>query len=379
MLTMVTLLFWFNNRKEKSLFTLSLGGVVTAIGTMLAYFPAGMGAWPMLITNTAILMLFHPLAVIATRQAFSRQPLWCRHLLICVPAMLAYIYWAGGSNFDKRVVVTSSTHLLCWSLIVYQLFRNRHQAPPIAYRLLLGVASLMVATSLFRLFISASGYKLDFPQFNLLASLALFWIGFSFGLSILYLGYERLLLQLQDQAQQDGLTRLYNHRTFKEKAEQLFEHARQKRMPLALLLIDLDHFKSINDRFGHQAGDDVLKELADCLRQEARQTDLLGRHGGEEFVMLLPCTNDLEACNVANRLRLAIHNLNPVVDGRTLSISGSIGVACARHEEHGNLAELFLEADMLLYQAKHRGRNRVESSRSVQPCPSLATEMQGLR
>ncbi len=367
MLTGVAVLFWLYNRKERALLTLGMGGAFAVCGTLLAYLPPILPPWPMLMLDTLLLLLFHPLALIATQQMLGRSGSWGYAALSVALVMAAFAYWGGVENYGRRVMVTSGSHLLYWGLIFRLLLQERKQGTPAGHRLAMGLAAVMLTISASRWSVACYAGDPDFGRhwsmFNLFSSLGLFWCTFCFSLNMLLISYERLLLQVRLQAQQDGLTRLYNHRAFHEKAEGLFLRALEKRAELALLLIDLDHFKSINDRHGHQAGDEVLRQLADCLRGEARHGDLLGRHGGEEFVVLLPQTGRIDAYNTADRLRAAIANLAPQVNGQPLRISASIGVACLRPSEHSNLASLFLEADVLLYQAKHKGRNRVEIER----------------
>ncbi|OWY37809.1 hypothetical protein CEK28_15455 [Xenophilus sp. AP218F] len=364
MLTVVVLLFWFNNRDERSLLTLGLGGLAGAVGALLGYAPPLLAPWPLLALSMGLLLLFHPLALIATEQMLGRRPSWRFCGLLMLLAMALFVCWGGPGGYARRVVVTSSTHLACWSAVIVLLLRERKLATPVGHWMALALALAVWALAAWRLTVAwragDAAFGRDGLLFNLFTSLGLFWTTFCFSIVLLFISYERLLQQLKIRAHHDSLTQLLNHRAFKEKAEPAFARALQSGEPLALLLIDLDHFKSINDRYGHQVGDAVLEQLAACLRKEARQSDLLGRHGGEEFVVLLPQTGAIEAYNAADRLRRAIANLHPEAGGRRLAISASIGVACLNPQEHSNLASLFLAADMLLYQAKHKGRDRVE-------------------
>lgn len=371
MLTLVVLMFWLYNRNERALLTLGIAGCIAACGTLIAYLPLPIPAWPNLVLDTFLLLLYHPLAVVATRQLLGLRNDWRFHLAMLTIIMLCFVFWAGPGSYTRRVGVTACAHILYWSMIVALLYRGRQWRTMMGYRLGLGLAVLTIGVALFRLAISWLEKGSNFSSVNQLlvmfTSLSLFWLTFCYSLSLLFISYERLLLQVRQQAQQDGLTQLYNHRTFHEQAAAMFSRSRQRGQALALLLIDLDHFKEVNDRYGHQVGDEVLRQLADCLRAESRQGDVLGRHGGEEFVVMLPLASRVEACNVADRLRLAIANLQPRVGELQLSISASIGVACLRPPEHENLASLFLEADLLLYQAKRKGRNRVEIEREPEP------------
>ena len=123
-------------------------------------------------------------------------------------------------------------------------------------------------------------------------------------------------------------------------------------------MLDLDYFKSINDNYGHACGDKVLVKVAEALKLELRQYDILGRIGGEEFAILLPNTNKSSALSIAQRIRESIENLPIKYKKNTLRVTTSIGVAVDLNADK-NLDELFLEADKRLYKAKENGRNLV--------------------
>lgn len=162
-------------------------------------------------------------------------------------------------------------------------------------------------------------------------------------------------------AMHDTLTGVFNARAYYEHCERLISLAKRAGTPYVVLFVDLDHFKSINDRYGHAAGDLVLKSVADCLRANLRRSDLLGRIGGEEFSIFLPNT-DLEAgLSVSEEIRRAVAALMPVIaDGRVLTITASIGAARNRHSDQ-TMQEIQQQADQAMYHAKSLGRNRVST------------------
>jgi diguanylate cyclase (GGDEF)-like protein len=165
--------------------------------------------------------------------------------------------------------------------------------------------------------------------------------------------------ELQELAYYDPLTGLPNRRFFFEHASLIFEEVKRYEKPLSLLVIDIDYFKKINDTYGHDVGDLVLKTFADVLRGIVRQSDICARFGGEEFVVLLPNT-DLEGAKVlAERIRTAVAK-NPVEHGSIVIVfTVSIGASQYRKGMQ-NIDELIKEADIALYRAKEGGRNRVE-------------------
>ena len=166
---------------------------------------------------------------------------------------------------------------------------------------------------------------------------------------------EQANRELQTLATCDGLTGLANRRHFLTEAERIWRHARRVDEPLAVAVLDIDHFKDTNDRYGHAAGDAVLSALAASLRE----TDLIGRLGGEEFGLLLPDTDLAGAEVLLQRLRSHIASTPVAFEGRSLSLRASIGVTRARPEDSG-FAEALSRADRALYVAKRQGRNRVQ-------------------
>lgn len=160
-------------------------------------------------------------------------------------------------------------------------------------------------------------------------------------------------------AMHDGLTGLFNRRAIEEHAEAALDLAKRKDRALSILLLDIDHFKSINDQYGHKAGDEALRQLARMLTENLRQYDRAGRWGGEEFIVILPETELQEAMHVAERLRSRVEQASVSPENcETFSMQISLGVAsvCAPYP---SLAKLIDAADTALYEAKQSGRNRV--------------------
>jgi diguanylate cyclase (GGDEF)-like protein len=164
--------------------------------------------------------------------------------------------------------------------------------------------------------------------------------------------------QLNAAARLDGKTGLLNAATWNREAEQAIVASHNGRNPVSLLLVDLDHFKQVNDRHGHLVGDQVLKMVAEVLAGQVRKADLAGRFGGEEFVLLLADTPQAEAARIAERLRTRIAGMT--VEGAAAEPVGttiSIGIA-SQGRDGSDLMELLAAADTALYRAKSAGRNR---------------------
>lgn len=170
--------------------------------------------------------------------------------------------------------------------------------------------------------------------------------------------------QLERLASTDFLTGAFNRREFERLAELEIERAQRYGNPLSQIVLDIDHFKVINDRFGHSAGDHVLVEVTRLLQKQLRQVDMLARWGGEEFVVLLPQCDVQQACAAAEKLRASLENLSLEPVGQ---IHGSFGVAEYRPGEP--LDDWLRRADAALYKAKQGGRNRVcpDPSAAIDP------------
>jgi diguanylate cyclase (GGDEF)-like protein len=171
---------------------------------------------------------------------------------------------------------------------------------------------------------------------------------------------ERLTYdKLHEEANTDGLTRCYNKMYFNNKLDLEVKKSKVTGDPLSLVIFDLDHFKHLNDNYGHDAGDYVLKEMAELLRDNGiRKGDVFARYGGEEFVVLLPNTNLKQAFEISERLRKLVESHAFTYEAKRLPVAASIGVADYRRGiETGT--DLFKRADSAVYKSKENGRNQV--------------------
>lgn len=161
-------------------------------------------------------------------------------------------------------------------------------------------------------------------------------------------------------ASTDSLSTLYNRRYFTQVSEHIFDLSRRNKQDLSIIMIDIDKFKSINDNYGHQVGDDVIVHFATTLKSIQRKSDVSCRYGGEEFVLLLPNTNITGAQNLANKIRLQIEATRLTLPSKEqIQFTVSLGVAIVNFENDTNIEAALKRADKAMYEAKNSGRNKV--------------------
>lgn len=203
---------------------------------------------------------------------------------------------------------------------------------------------------------------------TLTPNLTLYFTGISLQILLVFsfvlLVNLRLSTDLQKQASQDALTGAMNRRSLEEAAAKLWAFSLRTGDPLSVIMIDVDHFKSINDRFGHQVGDEVLRRLAAVCKKSVRTFDYFARYGGEEFCILMPSTRETDALGLAERLRQAYADSPMEFEGQYLRSTISLGVADSQ-QVPSDFVSVLNAADQALYRAKGEGRNRVVAYSSL--------------
>jgi diguanylate cyclase (GGDEF)-like protein len=164
---------------------------------------------------------------------------------------------------------------------------------------------------------------------------------------------------MYDAALRDGLTKVFNKKHWLDRLTVEFAFARRHQTPLALVMIDIDHFKHVNDTFGHLAGDHVLGKLAATVQAALRTEDVFGRYGGEEFAVSCRDSDHVAAGIVAERIRAMVEQTSFAYEGRAIPITVSLGIAGYPTIAANDPVELIAAADEALYEAKRSGRNRV--------------------
>ena len=313
-----------------------------------------------LITMPIFLLLFM-MAIFETRQHYPTEHRFLQAVLIPLCAMFVW----GLFDISAALKPASSMALIMMTVslsVCISLLRKGH---PLAKYFLVGHTLFVIFNALAVLF-----YKgLIEPSY-----LASHGTGLGIMLEALMLAFiisHRIKIledirasqeELKEQASTDPLTRLHNRRYFSTEAELLLALCREQKRPMAVLIVDIDHFKRVNDTWGHTAVDRVIVRIAQTLKSCCRSRDLLARFGGEEFVILLPDADLQQAALCAERMRVAVATTAfQMGDGDTAHVSLSIGVALVDVEK-GNIQSALDLADQALYTAKQDGRNRVAIS-----------------
>jgi len=289
---------------------------------------------------------------------------------------------ADEPRWARRIALAHGVHMLAWSSLVFWAWQHGSFAS-LVFIMLVHIALIALTTTMSNAHLRTLGFDMVFPILALLGLPLLEPSWFNVGLSLLGLGFSVLMLlvarqintystealqlrqrneilikELELQASRDTLTGLVNRRYLLAEANQQLQAAHHASQTLALLIIDLDHFKQINDQYGHLAGDEVLVAVVDALKRNLRTGDCLGRLGGEEFALLMPKTTQAEAVETAERLRQAAAAQQIKLQGQPLRQTVSIGIALLQKEDT-SLSSLMHRADLAMYAAKTQGRNRV--------------------
>ncbi len=177
---------------------------------------------------------------------------------------------------------------------------------------------------------------------------------------------EETQKELKLLASTDPMTKLYNRRYFTEVSGHIFDLSKRESKDLSLIMLDIDHFKKINDTYGHKVGDGVIIALADIMQLHTRQSDIVCRFGGEEFLILLPDTDLAGAMQIAHKIREVVEGVKLDIDETTISYTVSIGTTMVQHKKNTNFEVAISEVDRALYAAKNGGRNRVCSYTGIE-------------
>jgi len=301
----------------------------------------------------------------------KRPPLWWPALVVPFGWLAVCLVPGFIHATEYRIALSTTIVAAMFAMAAAECWRGRSEALSSRWPVIVLMGSLAL---FFALRLPLMGL-LPFPfgalpmQPGWLGAFNLILFGHTFLIVVLVVAMskERLELEQRTKAQTDPLTGALNRRAFMARGERLVARHRHEDATISLLFLDLDHFKALNDRFGHSGGDDVLTCFVGLVNSCIRPTDFLFRMGGEEFCCLLPYTATDQAKRVAERIRQQVEAASVIVAGLPAKATVSIGIAST--DEFGyDLDTLIRQADSAVYAAKRAGRNRVEVSNG----PSLS-------
>ncbi len=262
------------------------------------------------------------------------------------------------SNYSSCSASKQGNHIHTSQII--QFLARLGRGKTVALVTLVCATASLLLTGLLVTLLNSAGYGLDLAialQIAVVVS-GLVAAPTSWFLIDLLLGIYRIEEEMRELASHDSLTGLLSRHAFFKAAGNHFSLARREGKIFSMLIVDLDYFKAINDFYGHAAGDAVLKLFADVTNSVSRQSDIIGRIGGEEFAMLLPSTTTEEALEFSGRLHAAINKATLTHNQAIIQYTASIGLTSFTPDSKDSIDSLLAQADTALYQAKHLGRNQ---------------------
>ena len=296
-------------------------------------------------------------------RAFGRRPPLWSPLLLTPLLWLAVCFWPDfAANLAHRVMLSSGLIAPLLVMSAVEFWRGRAEPLPSRWPVIVIFASFALFFAVRIALVGVAPFPFgalpNEPGWLGVFNLAMFAHTLLLSVLLVSLSKERLELDQRTKAQTDPLTGALNRRAFVSRGARLLRRHAHERAPLCLLFLDLDHFKSLNDRFGHSGGDDVLTSFVNLVTVCIRPTDFLFRIGGEEFCCLLPYTTTEQAHRVAERIRHQFEMTMVEVAGTLVKATASLGIASTDAFGY-ELDTLMRRADMAVYAAKRAGRNRV--------------------
>jgi diguanylate cyclase (GGDEF)-like protein len=368
-LSLVAALFFFeyDSRRQLRLSTWAVAKQCQAVAWLLLYLR---GVLPDILTiPVANGLLFAGMALdAAALWELAGRPVWRRYLLpALVLAVVAFVTaWLLDLSASWRIALASSIVSGFFLIGTAALARTWRNGSMLRRFLVVSMLVLTLAVAGRGLLTAAVPEGLGWlgpvlVQWLGIGALYLMMLTNAFG--YLLLSREQLQGELTRLEVVDALTDVPNRRGFYQALTPWMALARRPGMPTALIILNLDHFKRVNDNYGHPVGDTVLKAMVDVCRKQLRDSDLMGRLGGAEFAVQLPRTSLEDALMVAERIRQAVEAMPVKTERAVINLTASLGVTTIRAED--STVSLFKRADEALQQAKHAGRNRVVEARAA--------------
>lgn len=356
---------WHIMLRDRAVLQLAGAAALAAVGAVLALSRPHLHPLLTHFLATVTLVSGHALGAYAFGRFLDRRvPSSLLIGIVVLAALVTLFFFVVAPRIDIRIA-TYSLAIGFYSLVISMLLLDVPRGPLRVTHWPVGILYLM--HSVFAV-LRAFSVLIEPPRADVFEPSLIQALWFAQSLAIVNLTFigvilmitQRLRLGIDRHAREDGLTGALNRHAFEQAAEAEWSRATRHDLPLSVLVIDLDHFKALNDAHGHEAGDAWLRTFVELTGRQLRREDLLCRYGGEEFLVLLPQTRIEAASEAAERLRRTIEIHRLTHEGAAVALTVSIGVA-ARNAEHMTIKAVIAAADRALYQAKAAGRNRVET------------------
>lgn len=353
-------------RREKSIDLFLAGNLVEATAWILI---AIRGAIPDILSiplANSILFLGATLKIIAflAIKGSYNKAIKKAYTLGLILSIIAFNLVAVFFNYDNiRASASSGLLVALWLFPVYKLLVEKNSS--ILQRVIAVLYSIALIIFVLRTYnglIPGSMLRLlSTDIYNVLGFLSLYLVMLVGNIGFILLAKEKSDKELFNAAMFDELTGIFNRRTFLAQTAMIISLFSRRKEPLSLMIMDLDNFKIINDLYGHYYGDMVLKDFSTSIKQQLRHYDIFGRFGGEEFAALLPGTDEKEAVEIAERMRLIIES-SIVGAENEIKYTVSIGIVTIIPDKTTTFELLYKLSDTALYKAKNKGKNRVETA-----------------
>ena len=347
-------------------YSLIVDGVAGIVDLMGAYLPA----WIVHGVNYAASPLSYGMLnlAIAIFISYGRWTRWITLALVLVPIPY-YIVHASSPDHAAAINVVDMVLFLQTGITSMLVFQSRERCTAAA-RAVLGIfLAIYSSTELYRVLVFVILHRSAdtvYPSMQFFTATVYILSGSVLPLDVIWMINSRIYADLASQIRIDPLTATLNRRGLDEVAQREVAWFHRTGSDLAVAVIDIDHFKKVNDTHGHHNGDRVLTALAECFKNSIRETDFLARTGGEEFVILLPAISPEQARLVLERTRRDVQaHAIALSDGTTVSVTVSIGTSNSHGRADATWDQLHREADRALYAAKDAGRNRTEAFGSL--------------